>query len=217
MEYERFASLVGPHTDAMARVAGALVGVADAEDAAQEALMRAWRAWPSLREPGAVRTWLLRITTNVCRNWQAGHFGTHRRATQSLDDATSQELLYRVGVSGPGNSDHAAALDLQGAVASLGEELRHVVALRFYAGMDATEIGELLDTPPATIRTRLRRALMLLRDALGPAPGQASGQAHSPAPDASPIGDRVIRAEPLQARRTAPSIQSPLPGIERGM
>ena len=52
MEYERFGALVAPHTDVMARVAAALVGMADAEDAAQEALMRAWRAWPALREEG---------------------------------------------------------------------------------------------------------------------------------------------------------------------
>jgi RNA polymerase sigma-70 factor, ECF subfamily len=42
MEYERFAALVAPHTGAMARMAAALVGLADAEDAAQEALVRAW-------------------------------------------------------------------------------------------------------------------------------------------------------------------------------
>jgi RNA polymerase sigma-70 factor, ECF subfamily len=170
MEYERFASLVGPHTDAMAHAAAALVGMADAEDAAQEALLRAWRAWPTLREAGAVRMWLLRITTNVCRNWQTGHFGTHRRATQSLDAAASRALLLHTGAPGPGSRDHADALDLQRAVAALSDDLRHVVALRFFAEMDATEIGDLLDTPPATIRTRLRRALTLLRDALGPAP-----------------------------------------------
>src|SRR6185437_1290840 len=49
MEHENFAALVAPHTAAMARVPAALVGIADAEDAAQEALLRAWRGWPSLR------------------------------------------------------------------------------------------------------------------------------------------------------------------------
>jgi len=168
MEYERFSAFVAPHTDAMACVAAALIGVADAEDAAQEALIRAWRAWPTLREEGAVRAWLLRITTNVCRNWQTGRYGSQRRATQSLDGSESQAALRRAGESGPGNGAHADALDLQHAIAELSDDLRWVVALRFYAGMDATEIGELLETPPATIRTRLRRALTLLRDALDP-------------------------------------------------
>src|SRR5262249_56646166 len=117
MEYERFASLVGPHTDAMAHVAAALVGMADAEDAAQEALLRAWRAWPTLREAGAVRVWLLRITTNVCRNWQTGHFGTHRRTNQSLDAARTLPL--RADVSGPGSGDHADGPDRQRAIAEV--------------------------------------------------------------------------------------------------
>jgi RNA polymerase sigma-70 factor (ECF subfamily) len=166
MEHERFSALVTPHSDAMARVAASLVGLADAEDAAQEALMRAWRAWPAFREEGAVRAWLLRITTNVCHNWQTGRYGAQRRATQSLDDAMSSALLQRASATGPGSVAHADALDLQRAIAALSDDLRAVVALRFYAEMDATEIGALLDAPPATIRTRLRRALTLLRDAL---------------------------------------------------
>jgi DNA-directed RNA polymerase specialized sigma24 family protein len=55
MEYERFTALVTPHIGAMARVAAALVGVADAEDAAQEALIRAWSGWETLREEKTMR------------------------------------------------------------------------------------------------------------------------------------------------------------------
>jgi RNA polymerase sigma-70 factor, ECF subfamily len=206
MEYERFASLVGPHSDAMAHVAAALVGMADAEDAAQEALLRAWRAWPTLRDAGAVRVWLLRITTNVCRNWQTGHFGTHRRATQSLDDAASLALLLHsraTGARAPGSGDHADALDLQHAVAALNDDLRQVVALRYFAQMDASEIGDLLETPPATIRTRLRRALMLLRDALGPAACD----------DAAAAGDSTHANDTGRSGRSARTQQAQL---ERG-
>jgi RNA polymerase sigma-70 factor (ECF subfamily) len=165
MEHERFATLVIPHTPAMARVAAALVGAVEAEDAAQEALMRAWRGWSALREPSAVRTWLLRITINVCRNWQVGHFGLSRRATEPLESATA-EALVAAGAE-LGTSDHASVLDLRRALTSLSDDLRLIVALRFFVGMDATEIGILLDVPPATIRTRLRRALVLLREAMG--------------------------------------------------
>ncbi|HEV8190260.1 MAG TPA: sigma factor [Ktedonobacterales bacterium] len=70
-----FAALVPQHTDAKLRVASALVGSADAEDAAQEAVVRAWDTW---RDASAVRPWLLRITANVCRQWWRGGFG--RRA-----------------------------------------------------------------------------------------------------------------------------------------
>ena len=159
MQYEQFAALVAPHTTTMARVAAALVGMSDAEDAAQEALLRAWRSWPSLRDADAVRAWLLRITVNVCRNWQAGHFGAERRRNEPLHFAA------HLAASSPHGDGLGAAesLDVRQAVMTLPDELRRVVALRFYAGMDSTQIGAVLDAPAATIRTRLRRALELLR------------------------------------------------------
>jgi len=43
-----------------------------------------------------------------------------------------------------------------------------VVVLRFYAGLDATEIGELLSIPAVTVRSRLHRALLQMRDRLLP-------------------------------------------------
>jgi RNA polymerase sigma-70 factor (ECF subfamily) len=46
--------------------------------------------------------------------------------------------------------------------------LRTVVALRFYAGLDATEIGEALSIPAGTVRSRLHRALLQLREQLAP-------------------------------------------------
>lgn len=161
MEHDRFAPLVAPYTAEMGRVAAALVGAADAEDAAQEALLRAWNAWATLREAGAARAWLLRITVNVCRNWQAGHFGTHRRRTEAL--GPQHDVIPHAGPAALGTTEHAGALDLRRAVATLPTDLQVVVSLRFYAGLDATAIGAILDMPPATVRTRLRRALQLLR------------------------------------------------------
>ncbi|HKD73896.1 MAG TPA: sigma factor, partial [Ktedonobacterales bacterium] len=118
MPGEDFAALVQPHLARMLRVAGALVGHADAEDAAQEAVVRAWQSLAELRDRGAVRTWLLRITVNVCYDWQRGRFGTHRRLNTPLD-TDNDALPLAMLVSGPGASDHAAALDLRQAVAQL--------------------------------------------------------------------------------------------------
>jgi RNA polymerase sigma factor (sigma-70 family) len=159
-----FAVVAPQHTAAMLRVAAALVGRADAEDAAQEALTHAWQAWETLRDPGAVRPWLLRITVNVCRHWQRGGFGRRVRTTEPLPEDDEGLALLDADL---GTSDHTGSLDLRAAVNALELELRMLVALRYYGGMDASEIGLALHTPPATIRTRLRRALALLRDALG--------------------------------------------------
>lgn len=173
MDYDRFAPLVTPYTGDMGRVAAALVGAADAEDAAQEALLRAWNGWGSLRAAPAARSWLLRITVNVCRNWQAGHFGTHRRRTEAL--GPQHDTIPLAGSAPLGTTEHAGALDLRRAVATLPADLLVVVSLRFYAGLDATEIGAILDIPPATVRTRLRRALQVLRAQLGETdPAQAA-------------------------------------------
>ncbi len=162
---DAFAAQLSQHIAAVLRVAAALVGMADAEDAAQEAILRGWQAWPSLRDQTALRPWLLRITVNVCRDWQRGRFGTHRRRTEPLSDDTSMEQLALIS-DDPGASDHAAALDLRRAINTLDEDLRLVVALRYYAGMDATAAGAALGIPSGTVRTRLRRALKLLREQL---------------------------------------------------
>jgi RNA polymerase sigma-70 factor, ECF subfamily len=163
-----FNALIAQHAERMIRVSAAIVGILDAEDAAQEAIVRAWRAWPTLRDRDAFSAWLLRITVNVGRDWLRGRFGAHRRLNESLDE-TETEAEFPAALFGddPGASDHAAALDLRYAISQLDAESRTVVALRYFAGLDATEIGAALTIPPATVRTRLRRALRRLRDRLG--------------------------------------------------
>lgn len=160
-----FGALMPPHLPAMLRVAAALVGTADAEDAAQEAIVRAWQAWDTLRNPTVLRSWLLRITVNVCRDWQRGRFGTRRALTLPLLDGDVLPLAL-LGAD-PGASDHTGALDLRQAINGLDDDLRVVVVLRYYAQMDATEIGATVGAPAATVRSRLRRALVLLRERLG--------------------------------------------------
>ena len=165
---ERFEARALPNLGAMLRAATALVGPAEAEDAAQEALTRAWRAWPTLRDDASVRPWLLRITVNVCREWHRGSFGRLHTHTQSLPAGEADLFAWISTGSDIGTSDHTGALDLRAALGTLSEDLRVIVVLRYYGGMDSTEVGHVLDLPPATVRTRLYRALGLLRERLGP-------------------------------------------------
>jgi len=173
---DEFIALMPLHAEAVLRVAAAMVGPAEAEDVAQEALLRGWQAWPSLRDRAAARSWLLRITANVCKDWLRGRFGTRQRYAAPLlgDDHPREPALL---TADPGASDAAAALDLRQAINSLDADLRLVVALRHYAGIDSTEIGAMLGLPPATVRTRLRRALALLRERLEPPPADSSSTA----------------------------------------
>jgi len=166
-DLDEFCALLDTHAATLTHVAAALVGLSDAEDAAQEAVVRAWRAWPALRERSAARSWLITITINVCRDWLRGRFGSNRRLTESLRDVGDDPRPIAQLDADPGASDYAAALDLRHAIASLDEDLRTIVALRYYADMDSTTIGAALGMPPATIRTKLRRALGQLREQLG--------------------------------------------------
>lgn len=171
-DLDEFSALIGAHASTLTHIAAALVGVSDAEDAAQEAIVRAWRAWPELRDRTAARAWLISITINVCRDWLRGRFGARRRLTESLaGDGDEPRAIAQIDAD-PGASDHAAALDLRHAITSLDEDLRVIVALRYYSGLDSTTIGAALGVPAATVRTKLRRALGLLRERLS---GYASG------------------------------------------
>jgi RNA polymerase sigma-70 factor (ECF subfamily) len=163
------------HKDVMICVAAALVGPADAEDAAQEASLRAWRSWGELRDEEAIRSWLLRITVNVCHDWLRGRFGTRARRTQSLD---ASEIEIAVLDVDPGATHHAAVLDLRGAINRLEEPLKIAVVLRYYANLDSTEIGAALGVPAATVRTRLRRALEALQAALATDPHLRAMRSH---------------------------------------
>jgi len=167
-----YATLVTPHTTTILRVAAMLVGVADAEDAAQEALLRAWRSWPQLRDRDALRPWLLRITVNVCHQWLRGEMGKRKRLTMPLLDESADWLASDEG--DPGDSDHAAALDVRRALAHLKPDLRIAVVLYYYGGMETAEIGVALGIPPATVRSRLHRAYVQLRSHLDITPNRPS-------------------------------------------
>ncbi len=110
-----------------------------------------------------IRSWLLRITVNVCHDWLRGRFGTRVRRTESLDAGSADIAVLDLD---PGRTYHAATLDLRSAINRLEEPLRVAVVLRYYANLDSTEIGAALGVPAATVRTRIRRALGLLQDAL---------------------------------------------------
>jgi RNA polymerase sigma factor (sigma-70 family) len=130
MDREEFPRLVEQHTPALPRVTAALVGFADAEDAAQEAVLRAWQARESLRDAEAPRPWLMQIAVNVCRQWQRGHFGTVRR-TQLPLGSEETERLAALGTE-PGALGHARSLYLRQAINDLETDLRMVVLLRYY-------------------------------------------------------------------------------------
>jgi RNA polymerase sigma-70 factor (ECF subfamily) len=149
-----FAHLVAAHHASMMRVAYVIVGdAAVASDAAQAAWAIAWQRLGGLRDPAQVRAWLVAIAANEAR--QALRRG-RRRPVVDLSASLDQR----------GDGDPAESIglvDLERALRRLKPEERSLIALRYVAGLDSTEIAAQLGGSASGVRSRLSRILDRLR------------------------------------------------------
>jgi RNA polymerase sigma factor (sigma-70 family) len=153
-----FARIVRAHHDDMARVCMVVCSDADiAQDAAQSAWPIAWRKLDSLREPERLRSWLIAIAANEARQIVRRQ---HRDRIVELDVAD-------IGADVMDPAARPAVTDLVLAVRRLPEADRALIALRYVAGFDATEIGQALGLSSSGVRSRLARILGRLRQELG--------------------------------------------------
>jgi RNA polymerase sigma-70 factor (ECF subfamily) len=157
-----FEALVSRYQERAVRLAWTLAG-GDAEDAVQEAFVKAYRSLDRFRPGAAFRPWLFTIIANEARN--------RRRSA-----GRRERLAVRVGslsTEGGGNAspeDEAVAADrrrqLAAAIETLGDRDREVIACRWFAGLSESEMAEVLACRPGTVKSRLSRALDRLRAAL---------------------------------------------------
>jgi len=168
-EREWFDEAVRRHYRLVFSISYQVLGSArDAEDAAQEAFLRAYRARTSLETPGAAEAWLARIAHNTAADLgrRRGRDEAVRRVAADRARAAAEDGA----ASGPsipnGGADEERQRRMRAAIGSLPEAEAVVVALRFLEGLSATEIGARLREEPGTVRVRLHRALKRLRAAL---------------------------------------------------
>jgi RNA polymerase sigma factor (sigma-70 family) len=128
-----------------------------AEDAAQAAWWIAWRKLPTLRDPNRLRPWLVAIAANEARKLIKRE---HRHGIVQLKIAADLSA----GAEGATTND---SIDLANALGHLSPEDRALVALRYAADLDSTELGPVLGISPSGVRTRLSRLLDRLRKELG--------------------------------------------------
>ena len=150
------------------RVALRMLGdAAEAEDIAQEAMMRLWRVAPQWQSGKArVSTWLYRVAVNLCTD------RLRRSTSVSLDEIEEPQDDSR---SADDQMQDKTRLDaLQLALADLPERQRQAVILRHIEGLGNAEIGEIMDIGPRAVESltaRGKRALALAlqsqKDALG--------------------------------------------------
>jgi RNA polymerase sigma factor (sigma-70 family) len=159
---EAYGVLVHAHQGIAFRTAYVIAGnAADAEEASQDAFVKAYRALGRFRRGAPFRPWLLQIVANEARNRRRS---AGRRANLVLRAAAE----VRPGDAVP--SPEAALLsderrsELLEAVNGLREEEREVIAFRFFLDLSEDETAQTLGLPVGTVKSRTSRALVRLRE-----------------------------------------------------
>ena len=145
-----------------------LADLHDAEDAAQEAFVIAFRSLDSWRATGSFGAWLRRIAIRVAIRRASTRRPVLRLDPIAVDGDETQpgELGRLIAPSGdPAEASLRAeqASDLRQALHELDEPYREVVLLRFFGDLSLAEIAEQTGRPVPTIKTHLRRGLLRLR------------------------------------------------------
>lgn len=141
----------------------------DAFDLAQEAFFRAWRGLPGFQADAAFSTWLFRLTANVCLDWLRAK---KRRPTVSLTTVDDEGEQTQLEIPDPGKGPEElllAAEDraaLTKAMNELPVEFRQILTMRAINDMSYAEIAAVLNIREGTVKSRLNRARMALRNIL---------------------------------------------------
>jgi len=125
---------------------------ADAEEAVQEAFLRAWRFRDSLDDDTMVQPWLYRVVVNTCCT-------KLRREARHRDRRAGDDLLDPIPSPLPSPEAAAGDADVAGrllaALASLPDGLRVPIVLRYYTGLSEREIARAIGRRPGTVKSRL--------------------------------------------------------------
>jgi RNA polymerase sigma factor (sigma-70 family) len=149
-----FARIVAAYHADMVRVCQVITRDADAaNDAVQEAWSNCWRQLPKLRERQRLRSWLVAIAANEARQ---------------LVRSQRRRVVKEVRADGPRYDDEGTTvwggrIDLRNALAALSADDRQLLALRYVAGFDASELSRVTGLSPSGTRARLQRLLATLR------------------------------------------------------
>ncbi|HVZ75350.1 MAG TPA: sigma-70 family RNA polymerase sigma factor [Polyangia bacterium] len=172
---QAFNEIVRLHGDKVFSLVYRMIGNrAEAEDIAQEVFVTVFKTIDGFRGEAKFTTWLLRIAANQCKNRikylarratdpdgldEGGHAGDAATVAPHVAPLTGQ-------IDGPDVLLEAAELDglMQRAIADLDEEQRLLVVLRDVEEMSYDEIGDVTGLPEGTIKSRLHRARMAIKD-----------------------------------------------------
>jgi RNA polymerase sigma-70 factor (ECF subfamily) len=138
----------------------------EAEEAFQDALMRAWRSIRKFEERSSFFTWLYRIGINEAKR------RAERRSRHGPVVSTDEETLNQLHDARPAPDDRAAQLELRDALeAAIGElplDYRMPLVLRDIEGLSTSDAAAIMELSEAAFKSRLHRARMTVRNDLEP-------------------------------------------------
>jgi RNA polymerase sigma factor (sigma-70 family) len=159
-DLDAFEHLVVIHQRAALQVAYVIAG-SDAEDAAQEGFVKAFRALGAFRSGSPFRPWLLRIVANEARNQRRSATRRAGLALRLTERRTAVECSSEEMALG-----EISRAELVRAVGSLPERDRLVLTYRYFVGLSEAEMATAMSCRPGTVKSRLARALGRLRQAM---------------------------------------------------
>jgi RNA polymerase sigma-70 factor (ECF subfamily) len=158
-----YEELVRPHQEIAFRVAYVITrNSADAEDATQDALVKAWRALGRFRVDEPLRPWLLRIVANEARNRRRSVGRRERLILRAADSSGEAAPSPETTVL-----DREQRTELLRALDDLPDGAREVLACRYLLELTEEETAAALDVPVGTVKSRTSRALERLKEAYG--------------------------------------------------
>jgi RNA polymerase sigma-70 factor (ECF subfamily) len=135
----------------------------EAEDAAQEAFVRAWQALPKFRSQARFSTWLYRIVTNLCCN----RLPRLRRELSAIgEEEVVDHVDLRAGMPHENLENDERRVWLHRQIEELPDPYRLLVTLRYKSDLPYEEIASITSLPLGTVKTGLFRAKERLRSAL---------------------------------------------------
>lgn len=131
------------------------VTASDAEEAVQESLIILYRRLPTLHSVGAFSGWLFQVIRHECQRLARKMFHQH----VPLDEATEDRYL-------TAHTDIELRLDIAMAIQSLPDIYREIIVLRDFEELAVKEIAACLGLLPETVKTRIHRGRLLIREHL---------------------------------------------------
>lgn len=143
----------------------------EAQDVAQEAFIKAYRALPNFRGESVFYTWLYRIAVNTAKNHLVARARRPSASDVDVEDAVNFEGAFRLKVCD--TPEHLLLteeirLKIQQVIEGLPEELKLAIRYRELDGMTYDEIAQKMDCPVGTVRSRIFRAREAMDKALEP-------------------------------------------------